>query len=178
MTNKNLFALTINQNHDMYDPSLTMTVANLQLRLNCTYIYLVKHGLTKTEHYHVLIQTSRNYNNLKGMKAFHIEPVRNPEAYKKYMMNHDLIEHYEVGEMDFHEQDKLIDYCLLHGPTASVQKYGMIALKNYKNLKEFYNDYQVNIDYLKHLNSYVEHSTKGENENDSEIDQGIKKGKR
>ena len=164
--NKNLLAITINQNHELYNSDMNLLVANLQLKVNCTYIFIVKHGLTKTEHYHALIQTFRSFNNLKALKLFHVEPVRNPEAYKKYMMNHDLMEHNELGEMDFHEQDKLIDYCILHGPTASVQKYGMIALKNYKNLKEFYNDYQVNIDYLSQLNSYVEHSTKGEKENE------------
>jgi hypothetical protein len=164
--NKNLFAITINPNHHIYSTDIKLTQANLQLHTSSNYLYIVKHGITKTEHYHVLIQTYYSFNDLKKLHLFHVEPVRNPEAYKKYMINHDLVEKIESGEMEFHEQDKLLDYCILHGPTATVQKFGMIALKYYKSLKEYYNDYQVNIDYLKYLNSYVDISTKGENENE------------
>jgi hypothetical protein len=164
--NKNLFAITINQNHEIYDQDIKLVQANISLHTTSNYVLLVKHGLTKTEHYHALIQTMYSFNYLKNKKIFHIEPVRNPEAYKKYMINHDLVEKNEIGELEFHEQDKLLDYCILHGPTATVQKFGMLALKYYKSLKEYYNDYQVNIDYLKYLNSYVDISTKGENENE------------
>lgn len=141
--NKNLYAITVNPNHEIYNTDIQEVATAFTFKTLSSYLLVAQHGKTTGKiHYHMLTETNKSLEDLKDLKFAHIEPVRNPVAYKKYMLNHDLIDKLEIGEMEFHEQDNLIDYAMVHGVVKTVQKYGMIALRYYSNLKKFVSDYE------------------------------------
>lgn len=136
------YALTINKQHLTYNTDIKVVLSNLHKETDGIYIEIVNHS---NDHYHALIQTTKDLNEQKGTQLYHIEVVRNVKAYQKYMNNHDVEDTYVYGEMTYTEptnDDEIVEYALKHGAQKTVLKYGMKALKVYKTLKEFLNDYE------------------------------------
>ena len=57
------------------------------------------------------------------------------------MHDHDVTNSTTYGELTYYEIDSIVDTLINVGPVQTVRLYGWQALKNYKALKEFHNDY-------------------------------------
>jgi hypothetical protein len=133
-----LYAITINYGNSMFAPSCDNVITKLILELGVTYCDVVNHS---NDHFHALIFTETELKNTPEFgKMFHFEKVRNIQAYTKYMHNHDVTQFALMGELPYFETESIIDYLEAFGPTKTVQKYGLQALRQYRNLKEYYND--------------------------------------
>jgi len=133
-----LYAITINKGHLSYAPTCLETITKVCLDFKPQYIEMVNHA---NDHYHALIELDMPYDEIKkNGHYFHIEVVRNVKSYIEYMYSHDVTESDKVGELPYFETDSIIEYILCFGPVKAVQKYGWQALRQYKNLKEFYMD--------------------------------------
>jgi len=149
------YAITINKNHNILtfhgldlDDSLVLEFLKNMLIDQFEYVNLVGHhnnvDVTSIDHIHGLVTSDKPLNYLIGLNLFHVEVVRNPQAYIKYMYSHTLHSSIEpIGSLAYQENDDMITYVIVHGLVKTVEKYGMVALRNYKNLKEFYTDYNV-----------------------------------
>lgn len=150
------YALTINQEHKIYRDDISVVFFFLLSELQAEYIEIVKHKkvyeklddreIIINEHYHCLVQCNIDLNEMIQKKLFHVEKVKNVKAYQKYMHSHDKIEAYEYGSLSYSEpidDNDIIEYALKYGAQKTVLKYGFKALKVYKTLKEFLNDYDI-----------------------------------
>lgn len=135
-----LYALTINQKHRFYHDDISLVVADLFGHTDFTFIDIVSHS---NDHYHALIDSRYPYDYLVGLRGAHIEPVRTPKAYITYMHNHDVTKSFTSGELPYYEVDNMIEYAIANGLVKTVEKYGMSALRQYKNLAMFLNDYNL-----------------------------------
>ena len=131
------YAITINQRHDLYGD--IDFILELLKRLDFSYIEIVNHS---NDHYHGLVSTNRTLKEMIDLKLCHVEIVRNTKAYQKYMHDHDKTDERRYGELGYQENDSIVDSVINIGAVATVQKYGMQALRYYKQLKEFENDYR------------------------------------
>lgn len=140
-----LYAITINPNHATYTTEIAKQVEVLKLIADCSYVEIVNHN---NDHYHALIDTPQQIQQLKDLKGFHIERLRNIKAYRKYMHDHDVIETLTFGQLPYVEDDfALIEDLIVLGPIKTVRKWGKQALFKYQALKEFYRDYQNDLRY-------------------------------
>ena len=133
-----LYAITINKKHLLYDEYLNIVANSIEAITKSDYIELVNHS---NDHIHGLINTPLTLQELIDMKVFHVERIRNTKAYQRYMISHDMVAQYKVGELPYHENDSIVDDLINLGPIKTVQKYGMQALRIYKTMKEFYEDF-------------------------------------
>lgn len=133
-----LLAITINPGHTYYHSNLQDTLKELVIDFAPDYLDLVNHS---NDHYHGLISIKEGDEPRKTM--FHFEPIRNIKAYTKYMYDHDLVDSVKFGELPFTENDSMIDYIIDNGPVKAVRKYGMQALRIYKQIKDFYTDLKI-----------------------------------
>jgi len=137
-----LYALTINPGHDLFDLLIDDVIDNIIITFKTNFIEIVSHN---EDHYHALIEQNEIIVKDKDLgKLCHCDIVRNLKAYQKYMHNHDVTQSRIIGELPYYEDDSIIDYLILQGPSKTVIKFGWKVLKNYSNLVKFYNEYQLN----------------------------------
>lgn len=133
------YAITINKAHKLYIDNLELLTTIIKDSTESDYVELVNHS---NDHLHGLIDTSYTLQQLKELKAFHVEPIRNTKAYIKYMHSHDEVDTFKWGQLQYEEIDSIVDSILSIGAVKTVQKYGMQALRIYKQIKEFEEDYK------------------------------------
>lgn len=108
--------------------------------LDCSYVEIVNH---KNDHYHALIDSPHQIDEIIALKGLHVERLRNIKAYRKYMHDHDVVETLTFGQLPYVEDDfALIEDLIVLGPIKTVRKWGKQALFKYNALKEFYNDFK------------------------------------
>jgi hypothetical protein len=135
-----LYALTINPGHECHKKTSNDVLIDLTT-LRYDYCNVVQHG---SDHYHVLISLPYDLKpSAEVGRLFHFAPVRNTKAYLAYMYNHDVTGYVNVGELPYQENDNMIDYAIANGLTKTVQKFGIQALRYYKNLQLFLQDYKI-----------------------------------
>lgn len=132
-----LYAITINPGHEFYRSSCEEVLHVFILEMLIEYGNIVYHS---NDHFHALISLDSEIKKEYASGKFHFETIRNSMAYIKYMYNHDVTDSIEMGELPYCEPDSIVDFILLYGPQKAVQKYGWQALRQYKNIKEFYKD--------------------------------------
>lgn len=133
------YAITINKAHTLYIDNLELLTTILKDNTESQYIELVNH---QNDHIHGLIDTQYTLQQLKDLKAFHVEVIRNTKAYIKYMHSHDVVNTYKWGNLQYEEVDSIVDSIISIGAVKTVQKYGMQALRIYKQIKQFEEDYK------------------------------------
>jgi len=135
-----LYAITINPAHSIYTTDIKKQVNVIELIMQASYVEIVNH---QNDHYHALIDSPYQMNELIDLKGFHVERLRNIKAYRKYMHDHDVIETITQGQLPYVEDDfALIEDLIVLGPIKTVRKWGKQALFKYNALKEFYNDFK------------------------------------
>jgi len=133
-----LYALTINPGHTLFNVDINEVVNRIIIEYRTLYVNIVSHD---GDHYHALIDYPDIIEKSKSNGALcHYEIVRNVKAYIKYMYSHDVVASCEIGELPYYEDDNIIDYLIQYGPHKTVSKYGWLALKQYNNLRKFYED--------------------------------------
>lgn len=130
------YALTINPGHSAHSYNIDDVVNFLAVNIQPVYCEVVCHN---DDHYHVLIFIEEVLKPHKEL-PFHFELVRQLKAYQKYMHSHDVTAELLFGDIPYFEDDNIIDYLLIHSPSDTVIKYGWKVLKNYVNVKKFYDD--------------------------------------
>jgi len=134
-----VLAITVNPGHEGFGSSLNDTLGKIVLGLKPSYLCLVNHS---DDHFHGLIAVDDGITISK--KFCHFEPIRNIKAYRRYMFDHDFVGSIEFGEMPYQENDSIIDYLENNGPVKTVRKFGWLAVRYYKQLKDLYGDMKGN----------------------------------
>lgn len=159
------YAITINPNHEWYnisvDDDISLINYSLKERIHdliktqhsiyddiksIRYLELVTHkNDTSSYHIHGLIICDNEITKLLVNKKCHIEAVLNLGKYQKYMINHDKVHQEIFGEMPYIDtddqktqvyQEMLSYYFSSKSALKTVQRFGLIALKYYRQLKE------------------------------------------
>ena len=133
-----LYAVTVNKGHICYGETCLDTITKIALDFRPSYLEIVNHA---NDHYHALMQVDDDLSTMEKSKSFlHYETVRNVPAYMKYMYSHDVTDSEKIGELPYFENDSIVDYVLAFGAVKAVQRFGWVALRQYRNIKEFYLD--------------------------------------
>jgi len=133
------YALTINPGHISHSYDISDVANFLAVNYQPQYCEIVCHD---NDHYHVLLFIEDVLIKDKNT-PFHFETVRQLKAYQKYMHSHDVTDEISFGDLPYYEDDNIIDYLLTHSPADTVKKYGWKVLKNYANVKKFYDDINI-----------------------------------
>lgn len=163
------YAITINRNHQWFtleaqkedDPKYYAT-RDVDIGFLCNvisqkieslrYLELVIHHREGLDyHIHGLIISDEIIPKELISGCCHIETVINLPKYKAYMTNHDVLYHKEFGDMPFINQEAIKEeiyqemlryYFSCKSAVKTVQRFGLVALKYFRALKDMEIDIQ------------------------------------
>lgn len=156
-----MYAITINKQHNKYVGDDNDDLIGRMMSLNevskkifddfknIYYLELVLHKNDISDyHYHGLLICENEIITLLAKGHFHIENLLNLPKYQKYMHNHDVIISQKWGEIPYYEKndkenayDEMLRYYFSSkSAKKTVQRFGIIALKYYRQLKDMEQD--------------------------------------